>query len=65
VLITGASGFIGWHVADQLVKVRAEVRLCRTSVTPNQVTFVTISGRPDRNDAFCHGPSFGVEERET
>ena len=26
VLVTGASGFIGWHVADQLVGAGAKVR---------------------------------------
>ena len=33
VLVTGASGFIGWHVADQLVKAGAQIRALTRSTT--------------------------------
>lgn len=35
VLVTGASGFIGWHVADQLIKAGANVRALVRSSTPH------------------------------
>src|SRR3712207_1106560 len=36
VLITGASGFIGWHVADLLVEAGAEVRALARSTSSRE-----------------------------
>lgn len=45
VLVTGASGFIGWHVADLLVKSGAQVRaLVRPATMRGAETFTWIEG---------------------
>ena len=45
VLVTGASGFIGWHVADLLVKAGAEVRaLVRPTTAHGAETFKWVEG---------------------
>ncbi len=45
VLVTGASGFIGWHVADQLVAAGAEVRaLVRPATAHNGQRFAWVEG---------------------
>ena len=45
VLVTGASGFIGWHVADRLVEAGARVRaLVRPSTARNQEAFEWFEG---------------------
>ena len=45
VLVTGASGFLGWHVARQLVERRAEVRaLCRPSSQVRELPVQRVEG---------------------
>lgn len=45
VLVTGASGFIGWHVADQLVAAGAEVRALVRAASPHgQERFTWVEG---------------------
>lgn len=45
VLVTGASGFIGWHVADQLVQAGAKVRaLVRPATARNEEGFEWFEG---------------------
>ena len=45
VLVTGASGFIGWHVADQLVKAGAKVRaLVRATTAHGPEPFDWVEG---------------------
>src|SRR5687768_17267484 len=45
VLVTGASGFIGWHVADQLVRAGAKVRaLVRPATARSQEAFEWFEG---------------------
>ena len=55
VLVTGASGFIGWHVADQLVQAGAKVRaLIRPATARGQEAFEWFDGdlrRPNSLEA--------------
>ena len=59
VLVTGASGFIGWHVADQLVAAGARVKaLVRPATSRNAESFEWIDGdllRRDSIDAAVKG----------
>ncbi len=53
VLVTGASGFIGWHVADQLVQAGAKVRaLIRPATARNQEAFEWFEGDLLRRDSL-------------
>jgi dihydroflavonol-4-reductase len=53
VLVTGASGFIGWHVADQLVRVGARVRaLVRPATLRNEEAFEWFEGDLLRRDSL-------------
>lgn len=59
VLVTGASGFIGWHVADQLVQAGAKVRaLVRPATKRSEEAFEWFEGdllRRDSLDAAAKG----------
>jgi dihydroflavonol-4-reductase len=59
VLVTGASGFIGWHVADQLVDAGARVRaLVRPATSRGEEAFEWVEGdllRRDSLDAALRG----------
>lgn len=53
VLVTGASGFIGWHVADQLVRAGAKVRaLVRPATMRNEEAFEWREGDLLRRDSL-------------
>ena len=53
VLVTGASGFIGWHVADQLVRAGAKVRaLVRPATARNAEAFEWFEGDLLRRDSL-------------
>ncbi|HYJ07275.1 MAG TPA: NAD-dependent epimerase/dehydratase family protein, partial [Chthoniobacterales bacterium] len=53
VLVTGASGFIGWHVADQLVKAGAKVRaLVRPATARKEEAFEWFEGDLLRRDSL-------------
>ena len=53
VLVTGASGFIGWHVADQLVQAGAKVRaLVRPATARNEEAFEWLEGDLLRRDSL-------------
>jgi dihydroflavonol-4-reductase len=53
VLVTGASGFIGWHVADQLVQAGARVRaLVRPATARNEEAFEWFEGDLLRRDSL-------------
>jgi dihydroflavonol-4-reductase len=53
VLVTGASGFIGWHVADQLVQAGAKVRaLVRPATTRSEEKFEWFEGDLLRRDSL-------------
>ena len=53
VLVTGASGFIGWHVADQLVQAGAKVRaLVRPATARNEEAFEWFEGDLLRRDSL-------------
>lgn len=54
VLVTGASGFIGWHVADQLVRAGARVRaLVRPATARNEEAFEWFEGDLLRRDSLA------------
>ena len=53
VLVTGASGFIGWHVADQLVQAGAKVRaLVRPATAHKEEAFEWFEGDLRRRDSL-------------
>jgi dihydroflavonol-4-reductase len=53
VLVTGASGFIGWHVADQLVQAGAKVRaLVRPATARSEEAFEWFEGDLLRRDSL-------------
>jgi dihydroflavonol-4-reductase len=53
VLVTGASGFIGWHVADQLVQAGAKVRaLVRPATARREEAFEWFEGDLLRRDSL-------------
>jgi dihydroflavonol-4-reductase len=53
VLVTGASGFIGWHVADQLVRAGAKVRaLVRPATARKEEAFEWFEGDLLRRDSL-------------
>ena len=53
VLVTGASGFIGWHVADQLVRAGAKVRaLVRPATARGEEAFEWFEGDLLRRDSL-------------
>jgi dihydroflavonol-4-reductase len=53
VLVTGASGFIGWHVADQLVRAGARVRaLVRPATERKEEAFEWFEGDLLRRDSL-------------
>lgn len=53
VLVTGASGFIGWHVADQLVRAGAKVRaLIRPATGRSEEAFEWFEGDLLRRDSL-------------
>jgi dihydroflavonol-4-reductase len=53
VLVTGASGFIGWHVADQLVQAGAKVRaLVRPATERKEEAFEWFEGDLLRRDSL-------------
>ena len=53
VLVTGASGFIGWHVADQLVRAGAKVRaLVRPATKRSDEAFEWFEGDLLRRDSL-------------
>lgn len=56
VLVTGASGFIGWHVADQLVQAGAKVRaLVRPATARGEEAFEWFEGDLLRRDSLEAG----------